>query len=547
MKSSSSSSMPESKDICVMYFGEEPVDKMRNIWKCKCGKLRKSDVKVNGYTNLMGHIKDKHPDMNELLALQSGQATGILDNPTNQKQTMLQFLIDPKSNDIYKWIDWVVMDELELSFCEQERSRQYTNLSSLCTKTLKKYVLKLSKAVQRRVKERVAGCHCFALIYDGWTEDNTHFIGMYCKHELPTMHIVANYLLLCSTGMFAAIPPKDASSEAEIMLLAFQPLPDESQFTAQNHYEFIVWQLAEYGLCMKKLVCLIGDNCSTNTATAKLCKVPMFGSRSHRLNLAVEKYIAKFLGEEERCIGELMSKLSNLKEAGKLRQKTHLRPVKKNVTRWLGTIKMFDRFKQLQGKFDEKAVGIAKLMPTYIQQETISKHMQTLHDLKSVTLSMQSESLTIAESEELFMSIITEFPAFDFAEYLGPNAHIIENKSFESALIKIQNAQESQLTDAESTAVKLLEVKPIIALEEEGENQLSFVDRAKKKMKLKKPTSTFIDTRFLIPTSNHVERLFSMSKRVFSLKRRSLLPRNLEALVLLKANRRLWTYPWFQL
>ena len=76
-----------------------------------------------------------------------------------------------------------------------------------------------------------------------------------------------------STGMYVAIPPKDANSKAEIMLLAFQPLADESQFTAQNHYEFIVWQLAEYGLSMKKLLCLIGDNCSTNSATAKLCKV----------------------------------------------------------------------------------------------------------------------------------------------------------------------------------------------------------------------------------------------------------------------------------
>jgi hypothetical protein len=52
--------------------------------------------------------------------------------------------------------------------------------------------------------------------------------------------------------------------------------------------------------------------------------------------------------------------------------------------------------------------------------------------------------------------------------------------------------------------------------------------------------SSSIDTRFLIPTSNHVERLFSMSKRIFSTKRGRLLPRTLEALVFLKQNRMLW-------
>ena len=60
------------------------------------------------------------------------------------------------------------------------------------------------------------------------------------------------------------------------------------------------------------------------------------------------------------------------------------------------------------------------------------------------------------------------------------------------------------------------------------------------KKKRKTNASRYIDTRFLIPTTNHVERLFSMSKRVFSSKRRSLLPRTLEALVFLKQNRPLW-------
>ena len=70
---------------------------------------------------------------------------------------------------------------------------------------------------------------------------------------------------------------------------------------------------------------------------------------------------------------------------------------------------------------------------------------------------------------------------------------------------------------------------------------MSLVERALKKQRLKVAhSSSYMDTKFLLPTTNHVERLFSMSKRVFSSKRRSFLPRTLKALMFLKQNRCLW-------
>ena len=41
-------------------------------------------------------------------------------------------------------------------------------------------------------------------------------------------------------------------------------------------------------------------------------------------------------------------------------------------------------------------------------------------------------------------------------------------------------------------------------------------------------------------TSNFVERLFSLSKRIFSDRRRRLQPRTLKSLIFLKENRKLW-------
>jgi hypothetical protein len=79
---------------------------------------------------------------------------------------------------------------------------------------------------------------------------------------------------------------------------------------------FILATLEWYHLPVSNLICLIGDNCNTNCATADLLGVPLFGCRSHRLSLAVEAYIDKYLETEIDLVSNLMSKLSTLKEAG---------------------------------------------------------------------------------------------------------------------------------------------------------------------------------------------------------------------------------------
>ena len=50
----------------------------------------------------------------------------------------------------------------------------------------------------------------------------------------------------------------------------------------------------------------------------------------------------------------------------------------------------------------------------------------------------------------------------------------------------------------------------------------------------------YVDTRFISPTSNVCERLFSPVGHVFNYQRRGLTPANLEAQIILKANRDQW-------
>jgi hypothetical protein len=72
--------------------------------------------------------------------------------------------------------------------------------------------------------------------------------------------------------------------------------------------------------------------------------------------------------------------------------------------------------------------------------------------------------------------------------------------------------------------------------------QLSFAERAHKRQHVqdKSEGSEYINTRFLLPTSCVVERLFSHAKRVFSPHQRRLNIKTLEALLLLNQDRQLW-------
>ncbi len=92
--------------------------------------------------------------------------------------------------------------------------------------------------------------------------------------------------------------------------------------------------------------------------------VPLLGCRSHRFNLAVEKYIEANLSKEVDKVSRLMSKLSTLKEAGRLRLVNHLRPVKRNVTRWSSVINMLQRYERLVDDIDHTNREFAVLLPT---------------------------------------------------------------------------------------------------------------------------------------------------------------------------------------
>jgi len=254
---------------------------------CLCGKERKQRVGT-GYQNLIEHITRSHPDWKELMS----------ETEKGSKSKLTSF-IDTKSSNIYSWIDWIVAEDLPFNFCENQSSRKYAKLKPISVESVMKYMDLLVIKVGGRIKNGLP--QKFAVVFDGWSEDSTHFIGIF--------------------AVFISDEAEAAERKIKRHLLAFTPLLDETDLSANSQSALIVDTLEIYGRNMSNVVCIIGDNCSTNKSVANKLDVPLVGCASHRFNLAVNYYLQDFESELEK-VSQISRKLRTIKNSAQLRKKT---------------------------------------------------------------------------------------------------------------------------------------------------------------------------------------------------------------------------------
>ena len=66
--------------------------------------------------------------------------------------TFVLVKVDEKALNAYRWMEWIVQERRELSFCEKKRTRMSTNLKPICAKILKSYLFALENSVRDRIK-----------------------------------------------------------------------------------------------------------------------------------------------------------------------------------------------------------------------------------------------------------------------------------------------------------------------------------------------------------------------------------------------------------
>jgi len=370
----------------------------------------------------MSHIYSSHPHY--LQEVEDGNKNSLLTNYFHSDHT----------KNVYGWLRWILTASLPFETVSKEIFRDYTTLSPIAKNTFMKYMELLTKVLEKKISKILPDK--FAIVFDGWSLDgtSTHFVAIFAKWVSP-------------------------SNVACTALLAFSPLLDESDFSAESHYEFIRYVLVDvFQKNFSNVICLVGDNCSTNKALAELCQKPLIGCAAHRFNLAVQKFL-QVHDVLLTKVNNLMAKLRTLKNAGKLRELSPLRPQLRCATRWTGTHQMIKRFFDLLPHIEKLAEDddvLSDLMPTMSELKALGLLSEKLSDLSSVMEKLQNPTLNLSHVRKLFDVSMGKYP--DLKPSLSPDAKIVHSPFFESGIVKLLRKQNSKLTDEELNALECLKV-----------------------------------------------------------------------------------------
>ncbi|KAF1782528.1 hypothetical protein GQ600_2778 [Phytophthora cactorum] len=174
-----------------------------------------------------------------------------------------------------------------------------------------------------------------------------------------------------------------------------------------------------------------------------------------------------------------MWKPATVKGRGCLGKVTVPHPKFKNETRWSSTRKILERcdklipcLRQMDTK-DAVKCGADKLMLTASEAMVVSELLKDLVKLDSVTVALQSESLTMSEVRDLFDHSISKYPAMK--KYLSSNASILNNPVLERAKYELLASATEVITGKEESG-------------DEKESQVSFAQQALKRRRLTGPS-----------------------------------------------------------
>jgi hypothetical protein len=126
-------------------------------------------VIANGYTNLRSHLINCIPNYQDIVDARDVVIIG---------PDIRQFVkVDKKTYNIFKWIDWVIEDNLAFSFCEKKRTRENTCGDPISRTTLMKYMDSLAWEVQLELTNILPDK--FGLVFDGWDDHQTNYFGVF--------------------------------------------------------------------------------------------------------------------------------------------------------------------------------------------------------------------------------------------------------------------------------------------------------------------------------------------------------------------------------
>ncbi|KAJ8503265.1 hypothetical protein ON010_g19106 [Phytophthora cinnamomi] len=125
--------------------------------------------------------------------------------------------------------------------------------------------------------------------------------------------------------------------------------------------------------------------------------------------------------------------------------------------------------------------------------------------------------------------------------YLTPDADIVHSENFEKAVVKVLAGDAMLLTEEERATLEPFKlVGSAVVPEPQAGTAEGFAERVLKRRKVRAAPPSYALLEAIPPTSNVVERLFSVARAVLRHERHRLSPMVLEMILFLKINSRLW-------
>ncbi|KAG3092122.1 hypothetical protein PI124_g6733 [Phytophthora idaei] len=215
-----------------------------------CGSQRKQ-VGGTGYSNLKAHLGARHAGYQTLFESSSGrslQSYGFVSEEASQ---------------LFQWIQSIIVRNVPIHEVEDALTRAMSKPRPVTVEAVKKCLEGLALKVGHKL-EKGLGTR-FGLMFDGWSHAGVHYVALFDVYE--------------------------ADGKLHVALLGLSPLADGSQ-TADAHVTLFENILDVYDKTKEMVEFLVGDNCNTNQSVANKLDVPFVGCASHRLNLAVNKFLA---------------------------------------------------------------------------------------------------------------------------------------------------------------------------------------------------------------------------------------------------------------
>ncbi|GMF59095.1 unnamed protein product [Phytophthora fragariaefolia] len=202
---------------------------------------------------------------------------------------------------------------------------------------------------------------------------------------------------------------------------------------------------------------------------------------------------------------------------------------------------MLNRYFELLPFVDAEDEELAELLPTAASNRRLRDLLGELRDVESVSKALQSTDANLLDGRAWFDGLIAAKSAY--ARYLG-TADIVHSPDFEAGCVRVLKGHAKRLTRMEKVALeRFLASPPAVKEENEEKNEeasISIVERLQKRRRLEEYQPSYDLLTSIPPTSNMVERFFTIARTTFGQQRRSLQPYTLEMLLFLRQNDDYW-------